>query len=153
MRHLCRVENIERCGSNWPERKCAISTQKFGYLGPKVNFLYGNPDFCQQGISPVCPGLKLSELWVIFLGSPLFLAVSCLCHFISINTLNFGLFSTKLGGTVRAIKNMTQHDNGPGSPGQRSGSELLGNGRFYFQPESVFVANNAIYPKKTPKIS
>ena len=29
-------------------------------------------------------------------------------------SLNFGLFSTKLSGTVWAIKKMTQNDNGPG---------------------------------------
>ena len=90
-------------------------TQKFGYLGQKVNFLYRNRDFCQQGISQVYPGLQLShwdhpqkisvsELLVIFRGSPLFLAVFGLCHFRGICTLNFGPFSTKLAGTVRAIK-------------------------------------------------
>ena len=44
-----------------------------------------------------------------FLGSPLFLVVSGLCHFTIKRTLNFGRFSTKLGGT--------QNDNGPG-PGR-----------------------------------
>ena len=34
---------------------------KFGYFGPKVNLLYGNHDFRQQGISPVCLGLQLSH--------------------------------------------------------------------------------------------
>ena len=48
-----------------------------------------------------------------FWGSPLFLAVLGLCHDRGISTLNFGPFSTKLGGTVRAIKKMTQNDNGP----------------------------------------
>ena len=106
-------------------RKCAILTQKFGYLGPKVNTLCGNRDFCQQGISPVCPRLKLSksdhptknsvsELGVIFWGSPLFLAVSGLCHCLRRSTLNFGPFSTKLGVTVQAIKKGTHNDNGPG---------------------------------------
>ena len=35
-------------------------------------------------------------------------------HDRGIGTLNFGPFSTKLGGTVQAIKKMTQKDNGPG---------------------------------------
>ena len=45
---------------------------------------------------------SVSELGVIFWGSPLFLAVLGLCHFRGISTLNFGPFSTKLGGTVWA---------------------------------------------------
>ena len=52
-----------------------------------------------------------------FLGSPLFLALLGLCQIISISTLNFGPFSTKLGRTVWAIKKMTQNDNGTG-PGR-----------------------------------
>ena len=53
-----------------------------------------------------------------FSGSPLFLAVSGLCHFTIKSTLNFGRFSMKLGGT--------QNDNGPGS-----GRFLRRTGRFY----------------------
>ena len=49
----------------------------------------------------------VSELGVIFRGSPLFLAVLGLCHDRGVPTLNFGPISTKLGGTVRAIKKMT----------------------------------------------
>ena len=45
---------------------------------------------------------SVSELGVIFWGSPLFLAVLGLCHDRGIATLNFGPISTKLGGTVRA---------------------------------------------------
>ena len=40
-------------------RTCTILTRKFGYLGPKVNFSFGNRIFCQQDISPVYPGLQL----------------------------------------------------------------------------------------------
>ena len=45
-------------------------------------------------------------LWVIFRGSPLFLAVSGHSPITNLYlcTLNFGPFSTKLGGTIRAIK-------------------------------------------------
>ena len=57
--------------------------------------------------------ISVSELGVIFRGSTLFLALSGHSHIRGISTLNFGLFSTKLGGTVRAIKKMTQNDNGP----------------------------------------
>ena len=58
--------------------------------------------------------ISVSGLGVTFWGSPLFLAVLGLCHDRGIGTLNFGPISTKLGGTVRAIKKMTQNDNGPG---------------------------------------
>ena len=127
MRHLLSVENIDRSGSNWPlgTKMCTFDPQIW-IFGAKSHFF--NRNFCQQGISPVCLGLQLShsdypeknsisELWVIFRGSPLFLVIFGLCHFISISTLSFGLFLTKLGGTVRAIKKMTKDDNGPG-PGR-----------------------------------
>ena len=61
---------------------------------------------------------------VIFQGSPLFLAVLGLCHCRGISTLNFGPFSTKLGGTVWAIKKMTQNDYGPG-PGRNYGETAV----------------------------
>ena len=48
--------------------------------------------------------ISVSELGVIFWGSPLFLALLGLCQFISISTLNFGQFLTKLGGAVWVIK-------------------------------------------------
>ena len=74
---------------NTPSRSRPI-----GYLGQKwVNFLYGDCNFCQQSISPVCLGLQFShsdhleknsvtELGIIFQGSPLFLALLGLCRFI-----------------------------------------------------------------------
>ena len=67
---------------------------------------------------------SVSELGVIFGGSPLFLAVLGLCHERGISTLNFGPFSTKLGGNVRAIKKMTPNDNGPG-PGRNYGETAV----------------------------
>ena len=51
--------------------------------------------------------ISVSELGVIFWGSPLFLALLGLCHDRGVPTLNFGPISTKLGGIVRAIKKMT----------------------------------------------
>ena len=48
--------------------------------------------------------ISVSELWVIFLGSPRFLAISGHSHFAIISTLNFGPWSTKLGGTVWAVE-------------------------------------------------
>ena len=64
--------------------------------------------------------ISVSELGVIFWGSPLFLAVFGHSHFRGATTLNFGPISTKLGGIVRTIKKMTQKDNGPG-PGRNYG--------------------------------
>ena len=103
--------------------------------------------FCQQSISPVFLGLQLShldhpkqisvsELWFIFQGSPLFMALLGLCLFIDISTLNFGLFSAKLGGTVRTIKKITQNDNGLG-PSQNYGEtgDFTFNGKVFFWPK------------------
>ena len=49
--------------------------------------------------------ISVSKLGVIFWGSPLFLALLGHSHVRGISTLNFGPISTKLGGTVQAIKN------------------------------------------------
>ena len=81
--------------------------------------------------------ISVSELGVIFRGSPLFLALSSHSHVRGISTLIFGSFSTKLGGTVRAIKKMTQNDNGPG-PGQNYGEADV----FYARPKSGFWPKN-----------
>ena len=132
-------------------------TQKSGYLGQKVNFFYGNRDFCQQCISQVYPGLQLShsdhpkkisisKLGIIFRGSPLFLAPLGHSHDRGISTLNFGPFSTKLGGIVRAIKKITQNDNGHG-PGRNYGETAVFTfGRkVFFWPKMGF--NTKIHPK------
>ena len=92
----------------------------FGYLVPKVNFLYSDRDFSQWSytrgynfpIGTTPKRISVSELKVIFWGSPLFLAVLGIPQFIGVPTLNFGPILTKFRGTVRAIKKMTQKDNG-----------------------------------------
>ena len=61
-------------------------------------------------------------------------------------TLNFGPISTKLGGTVRAIKKMTQKDNGPG-PGRNYGET----GVFTFGRKVVFGLKMGLTPKNHPK--
>ena len=68
-----------------------------------------------------------------FRGSPLFLAVLGLRHFRGMSTLNFGSFSTKLGGNVLAIQKMTQNDYGPG-PGWKYGETAI----FTFGRKAVF---------------
>ena len=61
-----------------------------------------------------------------------------------ISTLNFGPFSTKLGGTVRAIKKMTQNDNIPGL-GRNYGETAV----FTFGQKLFFVAKSPFsLPKK-----
>ena len=87
--------------------------------------------------------ISVSELWVIFQGSPLFLALLGLCQFISISTLNFGPFSVKLD----RIKKMTQNDNGPGPGRNYKKTAVFTFGRIVvFWPKMHF-------PKKTPKTS
>ena len=108
--------------------------------------------FCQQGISQVYLGLLLShwdqpkknsvsEQWVIFRGSTLFLAALGLCGIIGISTLNFGLFSTKLGGTK-----ITQNDNGPGTGPHYEETAV-------FSGKKCFFGQKCISTQKTPKIS
>ena len=125
-------------------RKCAILTQKFGNLWPKFIFLFWNHDFCQQGISLVHPRVTTFPFGPPrkkfrfrarghFLGITPVLAIFGHSFFRGATTLNFGPISTKLGGTVRAIKKMTQKDNGPG-PGRNHGET----GVFTFGRKVVF---------------
>ena len=89
---------------------------------------------------------SVSELGVIFWGSPLFLAVSGHSHFAFISTLNFGPWLTKIGGTVQAIIKMTHNCNRPG-PGWNYGETAI----------FTFCRNaenwlKICFKKKTPKI-
>ena len=90
--------------------------------------------------------ISVSELLVIFQGSPRFLAISGHSHFAIISTLNFGPFSTKLGGIVQAIKKMTQNDNGPG-PGRNYGETAV----FTFGRKVVFGLKVGFNAKNHPK--
>ena len=91
---------------------------------------------------------SVSELGVIFWGS-LFLAVFGHSHVRGISTLNFGPISTKLGGTVQAIKKMTQNDNGPGLGHQYGETAVLrSDEKCLFWQKSFFLTKNAFYPKK-----
>ena len=62
----------------------------------------------------------------------------------SLSTLNFGPFSTKLGGTVWTIKKMIQKDNGPGL-GRNYGET----GIFTFGRKVVFGLKMGLTPKIT----
>ena len=43
-------------GRSFVDPNTPSRSRPIGYLGQKVNFLYGNRNFCQQSISPVYPG-------------------------------------------------------------------------------------------------
>merc|ERR1712081_7421 len=90
--------------------------------------------------------ISVSEIGVIFWGSPLFLAVFGHQRVRAATTLNFGPISTKLGGIVRAIKKMTQKDKGPG-PGRNYGET----GVFTFGRKVVFGLKMGLTPKNHPK--
>ena len=91
---------------------------------------------------------SVSELGVIFWGSPLFLAVFGHRRVRGATTLNFGPISTKLGEIVRPSKK-----NDPEGQRTRSRPELRRNGRFYVRPKSGFWPKNGSYPKKSPKMT
>ena len=92
--------------------------------------------------------ISVSELGVIFWGSPLFLAVFGHSHVRGATTLNFGPISTKLGGIVRTIKKITQKDNGPG-PGRNYGET----GVFTFCRKAENGPKIRFFPKKLPKFA
>ena len=85
---------------------------------------------------------SVSRLGVIFWGSPLFLAVFRRVR--GATTLNFGPISTKLGGTVWAIKKMKDNGHGPG----RNYGET---GVFTFGRKVVFGLKMGLTPKNHPK--
>ena len=118
---VARDENVQF----WPKN--------LDIWGEKSIILYGDCDICQKSILPVCPGLQLSvsELWVIFRGSPLFLVVLGNSQITIISTLNFGLFSTQ-----------TQNDKGPG-PGQNYGETAV-----YTFSQKVFFWEKSILSQK-----
>ena len=62
MRHLFRVENIDRRGSNWPlGAKMCFFYPKIWIFGAKVNFLFSDRNFCWWNKWPLYPGLQLSH--------------------------------------------------------------------------------------------
>ena len=75
---------------------------------------------------------SVSELWVIFRGSPRFSGHS---HLAIISTLNFG----DCPG---------QQKSDPQWQKTWSWPELRRNGSFYVRPKSIFFAKNAFFPKK-----
>ena len=91
--------------------------------------------------------IYISELGVIFWGSPLFFG-----HFWASDTTEVQLplilvrFQRNSGEPVGAIKKMTQKDNGPG-PGRNYGET----GVFTFSRKVVFGLKMGLTPKNHPK--
>ena len=111
-----KENRVDGCGSHWP-----LQT-KMCFFYPKIWIFGGQKSICCMVIAifvyrayhqytpdynfPIRTNPKqnsVSELLVIFRGSHLFFAVLGHSHFTITSTFNFGPFSTKLGGNVRAI--------------------------------------------------
>ena len=144
MRHLFRVENIDRWCSNWPlGAKMCFFDRKIWIFGAKSQFFVYRSRFLLMEQMATIPGATTFPSEpppknFRFRARGHFLGLTPVfghSHFRGATTLSFGPISTKLGGTVRAIKKMTQKDNGPGP-------ELRRNGRFYIQPKSGFWPKN-----------
>merc|ERR1712147_228522 len=88
--------------------------------------------------------ISVSELGVIFWGSPLFLAIPTLEGQLPLILVRF---QRNLGESSGPSKN------DPEGQRTRSGPELRRNGRFYVRPKSVFWPKNGSYPKKSPKMT
>ena len=133
----------------WPQN-LDIWGQKSIFCFVTAIFVDGTNDHYTRGsnfpIGTTPKKFSVSELGVIFWGSPLFLAVFGHWRVRRATTLNFGPISTKLGGTIRAIKKMTQKDNGPG-PGRNYGET----GVFTFGQKVVFGLKMGLTPKNHPK--
>ena len=159
MRHLFRVGDIDRRGSNWllGAKMCFFDPKILDIWGQKsifclviAIFVDGANDHYTQGsnfpIGTTPKKISVSGLGVIFWGSPLFLAVFGHWRVRRATTLSFGPISTKLGGIVRPIKKMTQKDNGHG-PGWNYGET----GVFTFGRKVVFGLKMGLTPKNHPK--
>ena len=75
------------------------------------------------------------------------LAISGQSPIAIISTLNFGLWSTKLSGTIQAIKKMTHNGNGLVQAGITEKWPFL-----RLAEKCFFFAKNQFFPKKTPEI-
>ena len=100
----------------WPQN-LDIWGQKSIFCLVIAIFVDGTNDHYTRGsnfpIGTTPKKFSVSELGVIFWGSPLFLAVFGHSHVRGATTLNFGPISTKLGGTVRAIKKWPRRTTDP----------------------------------------
>ena len=134
----------------WP-KSLDIWGQKSIFCLVIAIFVDGTNDHYTRGynfpIGTTPKKFSVSELGVIFWGSPLFLAVFGHWRVRRATTLSFGPISTKLGGIIRAIKKMTQKDNGPG-PGRNYGET----GVFTFGQKVVFGLKMGLTPKNHPLI-
>ena len=84
--------------------------------------------------------------WAVFWPPGRILAILGQCPISIISTLNFGPWSTKLGGTIRATKKMTHIDNGH-CHSRNYGETTV----FTFCRKVVFGPKIHFFPKKHPK--
>ena len=100
----------------WPQN-LDIWGQKSIFCLVIAIFVDGTNDHYTRGynfpIGTTPKKFSVSELGVIFWGSPLFLAVFGHSHVRRATTLNFGPISTKLGGIVRVIKKWPRRTTDP----------------------------------------
>ena len=129
-------------------KKCANLTQQFGHLGQKVNFLFWNRDFCQQGISPAYPGLQIFHLDHCQKN----LRFRAMGH-VSVLTPVLGHF----GPYIPLILDCgPQNLVGPFRPSKKwptmttdlVPARLRRNGRFYVWPKRVFFGQNSVCSPK-----
>ena len=109
------------CWKHWPMRLQLAARDMCNFdpniwiFWAKSIFCFGIAIFCLECISLLYLGLQLShwhhpektsvsEVWVVFRGSPQFLAILGQSPIASISNLNFGPWSMQLGGTVQATK-------------------------------------------------
>ena len=160
-RHLFRVKNIDRCGSNWPleTKMCNFFPQNLDIWAKNIFFVLESR-FLSTGYVTSIPGaiLYLYFLYFIYLDHPPLRKNSCFIamgyflglilvigHFglshlaSSISTLNFGPPSMKLGGTH------TDNGHGPGQITEKQPFLRLAK-EWFFGQKSVFSN------KKTPEI-
>ena len=90
---------------------------------------------------------RLASRRAVFRSPGRILAISGQSPIAIISTLNFGLWSTKLGETVRATKKMTHIDNGPG-PGLKYWETAV----FTFCRKAENGPTNYFFQKRTPQI-
>ena len=149
MRHLFRVENIDRWGSNWLlGAKMCFFDPKIWIFGAKSQFFVGIAVFVYRAYYQYTWGyiIPIRTTPKIFLfPSYWFLAISGHSHFASITTLFWTIVNQTWWDRPDHQKNDPQWQRTWSRP------ELRRNSRFYVWPKSVFWPKIRFIPKKCPK--
>ena len=138
-----RGENVLFCPQNLD-----IWGQKSIFCLVIAIFVDGTNDHYTRGynfpIRTTPKKISVSELGVIFWGSPLFLAIPTLEGQLPLILVRFQRNSGESSGPSK---------NDIEGQRTRSGPESRRNGRFYVRPKSGFWPKNGSYPKKSPKMT